>query len=101
MIEEFSVEFIWRQSACLGLKSQRGENRDRPSLSKFIYPLASISNSDSTTSFSHHITMSTPVGLAVPTKKQHPESEVAEEPKDTTHTLSQRYLSTRGGSYGV
>jgi hypothetical protein len=42
----------------------------------------------------------TPVGLAVPTRKPAP-AIPAEEPKDTTHTQSQRYLSTRGGSYGV
>jgi len=42
----------------------------------------------------------TPVGLAVPTRKPVP-APAAEEAKDTTHTPSQRYLSTRGGSYGV
>ncbi len=42
----------------------------------------------------------TPVGLAAPTKK--PVSVVVpQEQQDTTHTPSQRYLSTRGGSYGV
>jgi threonine synthase len=41
----------------------------------------------------------TPVGLAVPTRKPAPAP--TEEPKDETHTPSQRYLSTRGGSYGV
>jgi len=40
----------------------------------------------------------TPTGLAVPATKPVP---VAEEPQDTTHTPSQRYLSTRGGSYGL
>lgn len=40
----------------------------------------------------------TPVGSAASAKKVVP---AAEEPKDTTHTPSQRYLSTRGGSYGV
>lgn len=40
----------------------------------------------------------TPIGLAMPTKKPVPN---AEEPQDKTHTPSQRYLSTRGGSYGV
>ena len=38
-----------------------------------------------------------PVGLAV----QKPAPIETEEPKDATHTPSQRYLSTRGGSYGV
>ncbi|TVY27503.1 Threonine synthase [Lachnellula hyalina] len=42
----------------------------------------------------------TPVGLAVPTRNPVP-APAAEEPKDTTHTPSQRYLSTRGGSYGL
>ncbi|KAE8453479.1 hypothetical protein EG329_010340 [Mollisiaceae sp. DMI_Dod_QoI] len=42
----------------------------------------------------------TPVGLAVPTHKPATNG-VSEEPKDTTHTASQRYLSTRGGSYGL
>jgi hypothetical protein len=42
----------------------------------------------------------TPVGLAVPTRKPVP-APAAEEAKDKTHTPSQRYLSTRGGSYGV
>lgn len=41
----------------------------------------------------------TPVGLAVPTRNTVPVS--VEDPKDTTHTPSQRYLSTRGASYGV
>ncbi|KAF4627085.1 hypothetical protein G7Y89_g11073 [Cudoniella acicularis] len=41
----------------------------------------------------------TPVGLAVPTRKPAPAT--VEEPKDTTHTPSQRYLSTRGGDYGL
>ena len=42
----------------------------------------------------------TPVGLAVPTRK--PASSTAPgDQEDTTHTPSQRYLSTRGGSYGV
>ncbi|TVY78223.1 Threonine synthase [Lachnellula suecica] len=43
----------------------------------------------------------TPVGLAVPTRKPVPAQAAEEEPKDTTHTPSQRYLSTRGGSYGL
>lgn len=41
----------------------------------------------------------TPVGLAVPTSKQTQNG--TEEPAVATHTLSQRYLSTRGGSYGL
>lgn len=41
----------------------------------------------------------TRAGLDVPTNKQ-PVSADAEA-KVTTHTPSQRYLSTRGGSYGV
>ncbi|RDW66003.1 putative threonine synthase [Coleophoma cylindrospora] len=41
----------------------------------------------------------TPVGLAVPTKKPAPAPEEAT--VDQTHTASQRYLSTRGGSYGL
>ncbi|KAL3421528.1 threonine synthase [Phlyctema vagabunda] len=40
-----------------------------------------------------------PVGLAVPTKK--PVVPADEPVQDTTHTPSQRYLSTRGGSYGL
>jgi hypothetical protein len=41
-----------------------------------------------------------PVGLVVPTRKPAPAA-VPEEREEKTHTTSQRYLSTRGGSYGV
>ncbi|KAK2627893.1 hypothetical protein QTJ16_002539 [Diplocarpon rosae] len=40
------------------------------------------------------------VGLAEPASKPVPAA-ASEEPKDATHTPSQRYLSTRGGSYGL
>lgn len=43
----------------------------------------------------------TPVGLAVPTGKAPPTATSPDTPADKTHTPSQRYLSTRGGSYGV
>ncbi|KAM3066060.1 threonine synthase [Clarireedia jacksonii] len=46
---------------------------------------------------SDHIT---PVGLAVPAGKA-PTATSPDTPADTTHTPSQRYLSTRGGSYGL
>jgi threonine synthase len=42
----------------------------------------------------------TPVGSAVPTGKA-PTATSPDTPADETHTPSQRYLSTRGGSYGV
>jgi len=40
----------------------------------------------------------TQVNGAAPSQKA---AAAPEEPKDTTHTPSQRYLSTRGGEYGV
>ncbi|RDL40973.1 putative threonine synthase [Venustampulla echinocandica] len=43
--------------------------------------------------------ITTPVGLAVPTTK--PQTGSPEVAQDKTHTPSQRYLSTRGGSYGL
>ncbi|KAF8864702.1 putative threonine synthase [Acephala macrosclerotiorum] len=42
----------------------------------------------------------TPLDLAVPATKPATNGH-SEEPKDTTHTPSQKYLSTRGGSYGL
>ncbi|PQE16253.1 threonine synthase protein [Rutstroemia sp. NJR-2017a WRK4] len=42
----------------------------------------------------------TPVGLAVPTGKA-PTATSPDTPAEKTHTSSQRYLSTRGGSYGL
>ncbi|PQE10996.1 threonine synthase protein [Rutstroemia sp. NJR-2017a BVV2] len=42
----------------------------------------------------------TPVGLAVPTGKA-PTATSPDTPAEKTHTPSQRYLSTRGGSYGL
>lgn len=42
----------------------------------------------------------TPVGLAVTTRKVAPAA-VPEEPKNSSHAPSQRYLSTRGGEYGA
>lgn len=43
----------------------------------------------------------TPAGLAVPTKKPAAATASVEESSDATHTPSQRYLSTRGGDYGM